>query len=68
MENYFLHCNQSEINLRLAHNEVLHVRQKVTKNELTKCSQQKRCWIRSEKTMIPGSGVFVYKLNSCWWW
>lgn len=31
MENYFLHCNQSEINLRLGHSEALHARQKLTK-------------------------------------
>lgn len=33
MENYFLRCNQSEGNLCLIHNEVLLVRQKLTKKK-----------------------------------
>lgn len=31
IENDFLYCTQSEINLCLGHNDVLHARQKLTK-------------------------------------
>lgn len=37
MENYFLCCNRSEINLCFGHNEILHARQKLVKKDaLTK--------------------------------
>lgn len=61
MENYFLRCNQSEGNLCLIHNEVLLVRQKLTKKkELTK---------RQPMEKSAGSGVrrlgFHILVSSC---